>query len=530
MGSFLRRVLGGIGWGRFCGRMILQLACYVLYFAQPFLLRELVGRNVDPLWGVLFGLSLIMPAVVDVLNNALMQDVRRQSKAVLFEDVLSKPHDYVLRHTSSDVQTGIDEASAACRVLEHSAVHVALRLLAMSGLYTTAFFLIDPKLGVGYLVLLCVACLASALLAADNGEGVSDALSSTAHVNAVLLDDIRNFETILTSSSREFERGRVTEALQQERSTYVKVQRRTDGMGFAQQTLAAALAMGLVALGNSGVASSTLSQTSLLMLVYSVLNLTGFSSEYLQVREMADRLGASLSLLEYGRMEQVAASPGVREFNPGAPELRVRELGYAYAKDRPVLEKVSCDFRRGGVFAITGPNGSGKSTLLRIIAGLIPPDTGRIELPCSDQHEVMLLTQDATLFNRSILENVRYPDRDVDMALVMELARRLELGEVIRSEADLVRLTPGELEDSISGGERQKVLIMRAIAAAPQLLLCDEITSGLNPAASEGFYGLVREFLPATTVICSVHRRDELRHFDEVVSLDDVSLGGPPPA
>lgn len=291
MGSFLRRVLGGIGWGRFCGRMILQLACYVLYFAQPFLLRELVGRDVDPLWGMLFGLSLIMPAVVDVLNNALMQDVRCQSKAVLFEDVLSKSHDYVLRHTSSDVQTGIDEASAACRVLEHSAVHVALRLLAMSGLYTTAFFLIDPKLGVGYLVLLCVACLASALLAADNGEGVSDALSSTAYVNAVLLDDIRNFETILTSSSREFERGRVTEALQQERSTYVKVQRRTDGMGFAQQTLAAALAMGLVALGNSGVASSTLSQTSLLMLVYSVLNLTGFSSEYLQVREMADRLG-----------------------------------------------------------------------------------------------------------------------------------------------------------------------------------------------------------------------------------------------
>lgn len=245
---------------------------------------------------------------------------------------------------------------------------------------------------------------------------------------------------------------------------------------------------------------------------------------------MADRLGASLSLLGYGRMEQVAASPGVRKFSPGAPELRVRELGYAYAKDRPVPEKVSCDFRRGGVFAITGPNGSGKSTLLRIIAGLIPPDTGRIELPCSDQHEVMLLTQDATLFNRSILENVRYPDRDVDMALVMELAKRLELGEVIRSEADLVRLTPGELEDSISGGERQKVLIMRAIASAPQLLLCDEITSGLDPAASESFYGLVREFLPATTVICSVHRRDELRHFDEVVSLDDASLGGRPPA
>ena len=91
--------------------MILQLACYVLYFAQPFLLRELVGRDVNLLWGVLFGLSLIMPAVVDVLNNALMQDVRCQSKAVLFEDVLSKPHDYVLRHTSSDVQTGIDRVS-----------------------------------------------------------------------------------------------------------------------------------------------------------------------------------------------------------------------------------------------------------------------------------------------------------------------------------------------------------------------------------------------------------------------------------
>ena len=80
-------------------------------------------------------------------------------------------------------------------------------------------------------------------------------------------------------------------------------------------------------------------------------------------------------------------------------------------------------------------------------------------------------------------------------------------------------MKPGDLAGKVSGGELQKVQIVRAILYKPDILLCDEITSGLDAKSVETFYGMLRRYLPVTTVVGVVHRKGELEFFDEVVGI-----------
>ena len=89
----------------------------------------------------------------------------------------------------------------------------------------------------------------------------------------------------------------------------------------------------------------------------------------------------------------------------------------------------------------------------------------------------------------------------------------------VHSEEELVKLTPGDLRNRISGGEQQKLLVLRAVLYQPQVLFCDEITSGMDSCSSAEFYSMMKKYLTNATIICTVHRQDELNRFDVVRDL-----------
>lgn len=165
----------------------------------------------------------------------------------------------------------------------------------------------------------------------------------------------------------------------------------------------------------------------------------------------------------------------------------------------PILDRVDLSFGRDAFIAIIGPNGGGKSTLLRVILGLITPDEGEVllwgEPPGGNRHRVGYVPQFASfrqsfpitveevvamgrLYQRSIFARRHPSDREeVELAL-----SRLGLLDKRRRQAS-----------SLSGGERQKVLIARALCTRPELLLLDEPTASLDAAAADAVYELLAE-------------------------------------
>ncbi|MCU1527865.1 MAG: transporter ATP-binding protein [Frondihabitans sp.] len=176
---------------------------------------------------------------------------------------------------------------------------------------------------------------------------------------------------------------------------------------------------------------------------------------------------------------------------PSQALVSVQRLRKSFGDD-VVLDEVSCEFREREITVIIGRSGSGKSTLLRVLAGLTEADGGTVRSSGTAvieggeptdawgdyQHQVGMIFQNYTLWpHMSVLDNLALAPRKVLKEKPAQIEKRaLEaLAEV--GMADYLHRWPS----SLSGGQRQRVAIARALMMKPKLLLCDEITSALDP-------------------------------------------------
>ena len=192
---------------------------------------------------------------------------------------------------------------------------------------------------------------------------------------------------------------------------------------------------------------------------------------------------------------------------PAAPEqppvLSISQLSARYRHGGDVLKDVSLEVGRKRTVAVVGESGSGKSTLARVITGILPPRTGTIRLHGRE------LPPTLTMRSRADLRNIQMIYQTADTALnprqtintILTRPLKLHLGlnsaDATRRIGDLLEMVelpstfanryPGEL----SGGQKQRVAIARALAAEPQLIICDEITSGLDQLVAENILKLL---------------------------------------
>jgi peptide/nickel transport system ATP-binding protein len=225
-----------------------------------------------------------------------------------------------------------------------------------------------------------------------------------------------------------------------------------------------------------------------------------------------------------------ADGPGPESAGSSGPDgaLSVRGLDAGHGRG-PVLHDISLTVPAGSCTAVVGPSGSGKTTLARCLAGLHRPARGSVAWREADGAEpgraapVQLVAQDA----RGALN----PRESVRTALLRPLTgvRRRPADEAAREavrllglvglDADVLARRPGEL----SGGQRQRVALARTLAAGPRVLVCDEITSALDPETASGVLDLLdslRHTLGLTVVMVTHDLTAAARHAERVVVLD----------
>lgn len=182
------------------------------------------------------------------------------------------------------------------------------------------------------------------------------------------------------------------------------------------------------------------------------------------------------------------------------PALELRDIGFSY-DGQDVLTDVNCIISRGEYVGIVGPNGGGKTTLLKILLGLLSPSSGAVSLlgttPLSARRQGKIgyvpqrIVQSDFLFPASAEEIVR-SGRNRSAGLLRPLSRAdKEIAEHAMQTAGVSHLKH-RLVGTLSGGERQKVFIARALASQPELLILDEPTTGVDAASQEEFYALLR--------------------------------------
>jgi ABC-type Mn2+/Zn2+ transport system ATPase subunit len=217
--------------------------------------------------------------------------------------------------------------------------------------------------------------------------------------------------------------------------------------------------------------------------------------------------------------------------------IETEDVRFSYGPRR-VLDGVTLEVPAGSFAAVIGPNGAGKSTLLRLILGVLKPKSGRISVfgrpPGRQGQPIGYVPQ-------GVHPPGGFPLTVGDVVLmgrygIVGLGRRPSRQDRIRVGESLEQVEMDHLEgrrfDDLSGGQRQRVLIARALVGDPCLLLLDEPTQGLDPAARARFYGQVCDLQRARglTLLCASHDvEDVAQHAQALILLDHVVKAVGPP-
>jgi len=211
--------------------------------------------------------------------------------------------------------------------------------------------------------------------------------------------------------------------------------------------------------------------------------------------------------------------------------IELRDVWFRYGNDSAwILRGASLVVEPGEAVAITGPSGSGKTTLLHLMIGLLEPSRGEVlvngrslrTIASADLARVIgVVMQDDILFQGTVAQNVSFFDVPTDMAKVARASRQANVAADIEAMPMQYQSILAEAGADISGGQKQRLFIARALYHSPRVLFLDEATSHLD-AASESLVTRAVEAMAMTRVLVA-HRRETIAIADRVLVLDPAT-------
>jgi ABC-type multidrug transport system fused ATPase/permease subunit len=262
----------------------------------------------------------------------------------------------------------------------------------------------------------------------------------------------------------------------------------------------------------------------------------------------ADGLGALRALMgNWGRAQDMAMGlgrvfeildlePDLKDSDDARPlpgfrnDIRFERVSYAYRPDVPVLKDIDLTARRGTVTAIVGPTGTGKSTLMSLLLRLADPVSGRILIDGIDirdftleslRQHIAVATQENILFSATVAENIAFAAPTASRADVVAAARVACADEFIDKLPGGYDSTLGERATRLSSGQRQRMVIARAVAKNAPILILDEPTAALDAQTELAVLGNLKRWGEDRCVFLITHRLSTIRQADNVVYLRD---------
>jgi ATP-binding cassette subfamily B protein len=211
---------------------------------------------------------------------------------------------------------------------------------------------------------------------------------------------------------------------------------------------------------------------------------------------------------------------------------------FRYPDGHRIFDNLNLRLEAGECVGLVGPSGAGKSTLFALLQRLYDANSGRILIDGQDitqvteeslRRAIAVVPQDASLFHRSIADNIRYgrPEASEQQLLEAAIAARCDFIETL---PDGLLTIVGERGLKLSGGQRQRIAIARAFLKDAPILLLDEATSALDGDAEEAIRDALGRLIRGRTVIAIAHRLSTVRNSDRIVVLQSgqVVQDGPP--
>ena len=251
-----------------------------------------------------------------------------------------------------------------------------------------------------------------------------------------------------------------------------------------------------------------------------------------------DNLSAVIMIrnIQCRRMDEILSHPeqeGAEKLTNRGYDIAFDHVGFSYNSGETVLKDVSFTAKQGQVTALVGPSGGGKTTVSRLASRFWDIQKGKITVGGMDISKIdpeslmslySIVFQDVTLFNNTVMENIRLGRKDATDAEVLEAARLANVDEFAEKLPDKWNTLIGENGCELSGGERQRISIARAFLKNAPIILLDEATASLDVENETLIQESLSRLIENKTVMIIAHRMRTVMGADKIVVLSEGTV------
>ncbi len=348
--------------------------------------------------------------------------------------------------------------------------------------------------------------------------------------NARAIDSLLNYETVKYFNNEAYEARRYDAQLAQWEQAALANQRSLSVLNLGQGTIIAVGITALMFLAAEEVVAGTMTLGELVMVnayllqLYMPLGFLGFV--YREIRHSLSDMERMFALLREN--QTIPDSPDARPLQITHGEVAFRDVHFGYHPQRPILKGVSFTIGPGEKVAVVGPSGAGKSTLARLLFRFYDVDAGAIEIDGQDirrltqeslRAAIGVVPQDTVLFNDTLYYNIAYGRPEASREEVIAAARAAHIHDFIQSLPEGYDTLVGERGLKLSGGEKQRIAIARALLKDPPIMVFDEATSALDSHTEEAILETLREAARSRTTLVIAHRLSTVVDADRILVL-----------
>ena len=289
------------------------------------------------------------------------------------------------------------------------------------------------------------------------------------------------------------------------------------------------LGIGTVALvGGMLLASNAITVLTFFLYLLVVSRLYDPLSSSLQ--NLAAIISTNIPIERMNEIENYPVQPGTAELKTHGYDIVFNNVSFAYNTGEQVLRGVSFTAKQGEVTALIGPSGGGKSTAAKLAARFWDADSGKITLGGTDVKTVdpekllsaySIVFQDVTLFNNTVMDNIRIGRQGATDEEVLAAAREAQCDEFVEKLPEGYQTMIGENGSALSGGERQRISIARALLKDSPVILLDEATAPLDAENETHIQRAISRLVKGKTVLIIAHRMRTVEGADKLVLLKE---------
>lgn len=526
--------------------MLLEVAVDTII---PLLMASIIDNGVnmgDTMHIYIMGVWMIVAALFGLLTGCLgakygakaAMGFGKNLRAAMFRNIQTFSFANIDRFSSASLVTRMTTDVTNIQNAYMMLLRMAMRAPASIICAMAMSFFISPRLATIYLI--AVIALGALLLFISKAamKYFDRAFKRYDDLNESVQENVSAIRVVKAYVREDYEKKRFSKAAQNIYDVFVKAESLVVYNSPLMQFTVYACILLISWLGAHMVVSSTLTTGDLMaLLTYCMnilMNLMMLSMVFVMI---------SLSLASARRISEVLNEQSTLH-NPKEPLYDVPDgsisfkhvtFRYSDTAETPVLSDINLDIKSGETIGIIGGTGSSKSSLVNLISRLYDTDTGSVIVGGHDVREydmdtlrnkVAVVLQQNVLFSGTILENLRWGDKNATTDECIEACKMACADDFIESFPDKYNTYIEQGGTNVSGGQKQRLCIARALLKKPRILILDDSTSAVDTATDSKIRAALAKTIPGTTKLIIAQRISSVMDADRIIVMNDGKVDG----